>query len=444
MAELIIENPRQERYFANKTAWWQLPQKNGIANLFVPDTNCRVGNDYLISVEVSGEQQGLVLNTPALESLFSTLVLPGSEPAWARKLAPAVISTPGHAFYVRASDKGMYARGVLGLFESLQKAGYVFEHAFWRSTIESLSSPTASQHTREKVRRDLQGIRLDDPVSGMESMVDEVLDAAGRIQRPIHYLTFSSLFARFWNYVKTLPPDRQQYEVTQTNPSERELTTEDNIRDSARVHLRNMMSDLTARRFFLPGAVVRCDNCFASLWYHVDDLRSTIVCRGCRKELNLPAELQWHYALNELVASAVRDHGVVPVIRTALRLFEDSRACFCFLPGLEVRDHRTDPETHVCELDLVWIRDGEFGIAEIKRTPKKFAAGSNLAMILNAALPNRFLLVSPPGTAEQMEGSRSTVQAQIGPGLKVEAWGADAFARTMHIGWNEVRYSILG
>jgi len=62
---------------------------------------------------------------------------------------------PTSTFYIRSSDKGMYARGVLGLFESLQKAAFVFEHTFWREVIESLSSPVPSEHTRNKVRNDL-------------------------------------------------------------------------------------------------------------------------------------------------------------------------------------------------------------------------------------------------------------------------------------------------
>jgi hypothetical protein len=36
----------------------------------------------------------------------------------------------------------------------------------------------------------------------------------------------------------------------------------------------------------------------------------------------------------------------------------------------------------VCELDLVWIRDGEFGVAEVERTPKKFSVGRKLESFL--------------------------------------------------------------
>jgi hypothetical protein len=445
IAEFAVENPGQERYFANKTAWWKLPRKNGVASLFVPHSSSRVGNDHLISTEVSGEQQGVMLNTPDLKPLFETLVLPAAAPAWAQKLDPTISVNTGNTFYIRSSDKGMYARGVLGLFESLQKAAYVFEHDFWRGIIESLSYPVASEHTRNKVRNDLERIGIDtlNSPSGLDLIVDEVLDTAGRIQRPTHYVNFNALFGRYWAYVKALRKEEQFQEIREIDPTRAESSDEKVIRDAARANLRDMLSEMTARKLFLHGAEVQCDHCLASLWYHVDDLQSVVTCRGCRKDLNLPAEIPWSYALNELVVSAVRDHGVAPVIRTAFRLFEGSRECFCFLPGIEIRDYNTNPETQVCELDLVWIRDGEFGIAEIKRAPKKFLVSKKLAAILDAAAPHRFLLVSASGTTSQMQEACSAVQAQVRPEIIVEAWSPDIFARSSHPGWNVITHSLF-
>ena len=164
---------------------------------------------------------------------------------------------------------------------------------------------------------------------------------------------------------------------------------------------------------------------------------------GCRTSISLPAETPWSYALNELVVSAVRDHGVAPVIRTAFRLFERSRESFCFLPGIEVRDYAVEPECQICELDLVWIRDGEFGIAEVKRTPKKFSVGQKLSMILDAALPDRFLLVSTSGSNEEMEAIRISIQAQVNPKISVATWSPHDFARSSHPGWNTFVHSVF-
>lgn len=445
IAEFTIENSQQERYFKNKGTWWKFPKKHGVAELVFPGTACRIGNDHLIGVEVSGRQQGLSLNTPDLGSLFSKLILSENAPDWAKRLDPAMRENPTASFYIRSSDKGRYARGVLGLFESLQKAAYVFEHGFWRGVIELLSSPVPSQHTQNKVRNDLERI-MRDPLNSssvLDLVLDEVLDAAGRIQRPTTYGNFAFFFDLYWKYVKALPKDERESEVTQTDYQRRPLTNDKDWSNAAHANLREMLSEMTARKVFLPGAKVQCDHCLASLWYHIDDLRSVVTCRGCRKEVNLPAEIPWSYALNELLVSAVRDHGVAPVIRTAYRLLENSRDCFCFLPGIEVRDYEADPETQVCELDLVWIRDGEFGIAEIKRTPKKFSLSKNLRLILSAAHPDRFLLVSTSGTGSQLEQARLDVASQLGPDVAVEAWSSDVLAASSHHGWNTSTYSVF-
>ncbi len=445
IAEFAVENPAQERYFANKTTWWKLPKKDHVAGLFVGGSFCRVANDCLISAQVSGRQEGIVLNTPEVKALFTRLMLPPGAPEWAQKLEPSLRSNPLTTFYIRSSDKGMYTRGVLGLFESLQKAAYVFEHDFWRGVIESLSSPIASDHTRNKVRNNLERLgweNINSP-SAIELLVNEVVDAAGRIQRPIHYISFGALFERYRAYVATLEKDEKFLEIGDVDPNRAEPPDEKHILELARANLRHMLSQMTARKLFLHGAEIQCNHCLASLWYHVDDLRSVVTCRGCRTEVNLPAEIPWSYALNELVVSAVRDHGVAPVIRTAFRLFERSRECFCFLPGIEIRDYNAKPECQICELDLVWIRDGEFGMAEVKRSPKKFAVGEKLRMILNTALPDRYLLVSTSGSDEQMEEIQKSIQSHVDSKISVAAWSPQEFARSSHPGWDTFIHSVF-
>src|SRR5260370_969284 len=244
-----------------------------------------------------------------------------------------------------------------------------------------------------------------------------VIGTAGHIQRPIHYTNFRSLFDRYCSYIRALSDDHKFGELGEAIPNRSDISGEDCLRDSARRNLQSMLSELTARKVFLHGAVIQCNHCLASLWYHVDDLRSVVTCRGCRNGLNLPADVPWSYALNELVVSAVRDHGIIPVIRTAFRLFEDSRECFCFLSGVEIRDYKSDPETQICEIDLVWIRDGEFGVAEVKRKPNKLTVGNKLATLLGAALPDRLLLASPFGTAEEMQEVHSKARLKTGSNI---------------------------
>jgi hypothetical protein len=445
IAEFMIESPRQERYLVNRKHWWKLPRKRGISELFVADSWCRVGNNYRISAEVSGGQQGVILNIPTEASLFARLILPVRDPDWVGKVDTSAVGDAEKGLYLRMSDKWKYALGVLGLFESFKKAAYVFEDCFWRDVIESLSSPRASDHTKNKVRDDLTRIGVPSLQSegAIDMIVGEVLDAAGRIQRPSGCTNFGGLSHRYLLYLGNMSPDERLHEVSCAHSQPLSPSDEKGIRDAALSNLRNMLSDLITRKVFLLGAEVQCNRCLASLWYHVDDLKSLVTCRGCRKDVDLPAEIPWSYSLNELVASAVRDHGVLPVIRTIYRLFERSRECFSFLPGLEIRDYSGGPDGQVCELDLAWIRDGEFGIAEVKRTPKKFSVGKSRERVLAAARPDRYLLVSSSGTNEEMQEICSKVQSKLCPEIRVEAWNPGVFSGSAHSGWNTFAVSLF-
>jgi hypothetical protein len=431
IAELVIENPLQERYALNIGRWWKLPRRTNAAALFVDSTACRVGSNHRICADVHSQQQGVILNIPDELSLFRSLILP-RRPEWLQKFAPPPSAGGVPSLYLRVSDKGRYLSGFLGLFDSVKKAAYVLEDFFWRGVIESLSTPRASTHTREKVRNDLSRSGVTDlrSAEGVEFAVAEIIDIAGRIQRPRGYLTFGDLIGRYRKYLADMPVEEQAMELSVDATQVRDAQK---LSEAVHANLRGMLSNLTSREVFLQGVEVRCSHCLTSLWYHIDDLRSTIACRGCRYDISLPAEIPWSYSLNELVASAVRDHGVVPVIRTVYRLFQGSRECFCFLGGLEVRDYRDDSQK--CELDLAWIKDGEFGLAEIKSSPKKFKAKEGLVQTLSEAAPDRYLLACTSGTNQEMQEECSRLQSRVGSRVRVEAWDPAAFSISVHSGW---------
>jgi hypothetical protein len=219
-----------------------------------------------------------------------------------------------------------------------------------------------------------------------------------------------------------LPPEERLHEL-----STHEIETESDLRDAAHSNLRARLSDFIHEKVFLPGLEIRCQNCLATLWFHIDELQTLLVCKGCRKELPLPAETPWAYSLNELIASAVRDQGVVPVIRTLSKLFERTDNCFCFLAGIEIRDYEAKKNPQLAELDLVWIKDGTFGIAEIKNKPKKFKYGQGLGRVLQRVRPDIFLLVSSSGTLAEMKSIGSEFQNQVPPHVKIEVWDPTVF-----------------
>ena len=157
--------------------------------------------------------------------------------------------------------------------------------------------------------------------------------------------------------------------------------------------------------------------------------------------MSLPAEVPWYYALNELVAVAIRDHGVTPVIRTIYKLFQDSRECFYFFPGLQVTDYSGSAAKQFCELDLVWIRDGEFGVAEVKRSPRKFRLNKALIDLLCCCRPDRLLISIPSSPTSQLSEIQNKARSHMTGVTKIETWGADDFGG--RVGFREVTYSLF-
>ena len=106
----------------------------------------------------------------------------------------------------------------------------------------------------------------------------------------------------------------------------------------------------------------------SKFWYHIDDVKKVVDCIGCRRPIVLPVERPWSYKPNELLWKAVRYHGLIPVVRTLHRIFSETKTGFSFATGVVMLDYTQNPPRSTNEIDITWIRDGEFGIAEVKQS----------------------------------------------------------------------------
>jgi hypothetical protein len=149
---------------------------------------------------------------------------------------------------------------------------------------------------------------------------------------------------------------------------------------------------------------------------------------GCRNEIALPSETVWCYKPNELVRGAVRYQGVVPVVRVIGRLFEDVRDCFKFLAGAVLYDYKRDRRS--AEIDLCWMLDGEFGLAEVKKSSKLFGPGAcdNLIRVAQIARPDRVLLAATEGEEKDLKKVQKKLLDSLVPlGIKVNVWDPASF-----------------
>lgn len=175
---------------------------------------------------------------------------------------------------------------------------------------------------------------------------------------------------------------------------------------------------------------MRCQHCLAKLWYSVAEINKKLVCKGCQTSFPLKPETTWSYRLNELVKAGIRDHGLLPVFRTLVRLGTHPDDCFFFTPSVELCVYTGNSYRPKHEIDLAWIRDGRFGIAEVKTTTKLFKKSDyeDLAAICQSVRPDTVLIAAPEGTdADILKGKKYLEPLVANIGVKIRAWGPAQF-----------------
>ncbi|MBI4454775.1 MAG: hypothetical protein HY644_02630 [Acidobacteria bacterium] len=421
MADLRVEDPYQDKYYSNANLWWRLPKRQSLGGLFTrgDSTNrhrpSRVGADGELSVEVTARDQAVRLTLPSLPALFHSLLLPESWLVTRMDLRDGMRRS--YEETLTLSEKGKYLNGVLNLFSSLSEAVYFFENRFWRGLLEQLCCPRLSEQVRSKASKDISRdaetfIRdyHEDRTAAIEWLTEKVVQAGDKIplaNQPIRFVEVEKWHMRF---LEQLPAEWAAAAAAHENMQQR-------------------ISDLTLNRVLLQGAEIHCNYCMSTFWYHVDELSALLTCTGCRSEIALPAETIWCYRPNELVRAAVRYQGVVPVIRVIGRLFEDARDCFKFLAGAVLFDYKRDKRT--AEIDLCWMLDGEFGLAEVKQSSRLFGPGAceNLIRVAQTARPDRVLVAATDGEDQDLERTREKLVKSLAPlGMKVDVWGPGSFS----------------
>jgi hypothetical protein len=131
--DLKIEYRPEMFIHTNQRFWWQLPKSTGITHHFAEGTAGRVGLDGLISLEV-GDEENIEIRIPDDSTVLWHALVGRRGPRYTDDLRyPA---DPGPFTNFSQSDKGAYARGVLGLFGGVFHAGMFFENGYWRGIVE--------------------------------------------------------------------------------------------------------------------------------------------------------------------------------------------------------------------------------------------------------------------------------------------------------------------
>lgn len=410
MVDVQISNPDHELWYQNGTPWWRLPRKSSIAGVFAHGRPQRVISDNRTSFEIDGRHPTLDFEIPSVGKLFRYLLSPQVHYHLA---ADSRSNLKESSYDIRLSDKGRYLSGILNLSKTLKETLYLYEHPFWRSLLRKLAERGASTQLTQKLISDVQDL-LKDPwsknASDAESWVtQELIFTSKQLSRAAVWLTFKEI--------------SELYEAYSQGAREE-------VDERGNVDLKSHLSDLTRDRILFQGVELRCPNCNSSYWYSVDEMRKTVTCRGCHVRFALQAEATWSYQLNELIRVGVGDQGLLPVFRTIARLFDRANDCFFFMPPVEFIAYSDEGERKVeRELDLAWVKDGVFGIAEVKTTAKLFKPSDyeDMASLASDLRPDVVLIASPEGDGGQLSKGKKALEELLGPKFTIWAWGPDEF-----------------
>jgi hypothetical protein len=412
MVDAHIYNPAQELWYSNAEPWWCLPRKPSLAGVFTNRPH-RIIFDRRVSFELSARDAMLDFEIPSNEKLFRYLLSPRVRFHLAADLRAAL---RGSRFdLVRPSDKGRYLSGILDLFATLRGALYFFENPFWRSLVEKYSEKLPSQYLVNKLASDVRQFLSNASLTQNDAeswLTSELIFAGRKISRAPLWLELNAIQRLYTEYVATLGTEERQ---------------------AATVDMASELSELTKEGVVFQGTALRCPNCMSSYWYSIEELRRSITCRGCHVSFPLPAETPWSYQLNELIKAGVADQGLLPVLRTLARLFDRANDCFFFIPSVEFLTYTDDDKLRVEEeLDLAWIKDGSFGIAEIKTTSKLFKQRDYERLIELASIvkPDVVLIATPDGSSNEMMTGKKLLEEKLNNKAKVWVWGSEEFERS--------------
>jgi hypothetical protein len=181
--------------------------------------------------------------------------------------------------------------------------------------------------------------------------------------------------------------------------------------------LKSTIDSLCDYRVFLKGFNLKCNHCSSQFWYHINEVKDSISCKGCLDDFQFPVEPNFAYKLNDLIknnifqSNGLRD-GNLTVIRTLVSMHRRSMHSFEWCPQLNLyKDHESKP----CgDLDIVCLVDGKFIIGEAKHDSKLFSEDKSKALVSMAEIakairPDKIILSCYEDSHNRLEKAKRTL-----------------------------------
>jgi len=369
VADVYIQfRPERFTNIIGKDYWWQLPRRNSLSNdlrIFNKPTRINsAGSFSIILRRRSGffpEENKVVIKIPDDNDVFHGLLCGEGYSFVGKDQRERFLSRPFYA--VRKSDKGKYFLGVINLFPDFLNAHHFIQERYWRRMFEIMSNKGKSKD--EESKRNIYNLLKKNIDSEHDFKKEEDLSWLSE-----HVLQLTKTSAKQEIDLKiTRFIDEAKKETEEYNNKEKQNKFEFYEND-----LKEKISELLELNILLVGVKPKCPHCGYRIWYHINEIRQAINCRGCGYEYNIQAEEPWQYRLNSLVRSAFGSHGTLPVLLVIGQLMFEARNSFIYSPSLDLlsKPETGDKLIHYGEVDLVCVKDGKFIIGEIKQSVSLF------------------------------------------------------------------------
>jgi hypothetical protein len=356
---------RPERYaYTNTRPHWRLPSRLDVARLFFQREGARVVSTGLPSVSVSPTETNLWLTIPSDRAAIWGCIQRRAS-AERRRERPHV--EPRFSDF-HTSRAGLQLQGILRILGGIHSARSLFEDYYWHRvflTLAGVERDAVAQRTSraERILVDFfQESR--EPIPPEGERLSELAAYFGRrfvIRRerpgPVTARKLQSWFGQW------------RSEALREGGREAEWWRHHDSFDEWR---RSELNGLLEAGILEQGCTVTCTGCGSPNWYPANRLAATITCPGCSVPSPLPAEPEWSFRVNELLANALDREGALAMLLALVELEHFGGEMFLFLPPQDVFERRV--RAAFTDVDVAFITRGKFGIGEVKSSPLAFNA----------------------------------------------------------------------
>lgn len=425
IVEVVIERHVNYSRFANVEHWWQLPKRTQVLRQFWDRRASRVTVGGVFGILANSSEKVTDVRIPEDDDVFAAMLhMPEGFPYGDLRHKEGIQVPFADS---RCGDKGQYLIGVIELFGGLEGAIQYLGSHFWRNRFLSLAAPTRDSASRAAVVQRLQGrlarqqnaIRVDTEEE-WGRLADATLSVAHGLRKPEAIVTFEQL-RNAWH--------AELDAIRAAEPNVLGQEPNGNFDDE----LRASLATLRDLGVFAQGRHWRCRKCGHRNWSGLQRLANRMSCEICGNETAMPVEFQWHFQLNEFLATSLRDHDTLSLVWALGALRERADHCFAFLPPIELQrriDPASDRFSSDAEIDLMCIVDGEFVIVEAKDAPRQFTATSIKKMeeVARGYLPDK-IIIACMSEPDRIVPKVDSVRQSLGPlGIDVELMTLDEAA----------------